>query len=95
VAYRLSPLTYALLRVLVKVKAVALPNLLLGEFAVPELLQAEADSRNLSQALLNLLADAGIRERLAARFALLHQMLRPDAAHSAAEAVLSLLEARA
>jgi lipid-A-disaccharide synthase len=95
VAYRLSPFTAWLLRRMVRVKAVALPNLLLGEFVVPEFLQEEADGENLAQAVLNLLDDADLRAKLAVRFDLLHQILRRDAARRAAEAVIGLMSAAA
>jgi lipid-A-disaccharide synthase len=53
----------------------SLPNILAGEFIVPELLQAEANPGNLAQALGNWLDNKVARERLRARFASLHESL--------------------
>ena len=51
---------------------VGLPNILAGEFIVPEFLQDEATPENLSQAVLNLLFDTVVRA--AARGALCEAM---------------------
>lgn len=96
VAYRMSPLTYGLLRGLrlVKVAHIALPNLLAGQRLVPELLQEQASPEALGAAVLALLADAGQRQRIQARFATLAGELRRGASERAADAVVRLLAAR-
>jgi lipid-A-disaccharide synthase len=71
---------------------VGLPNILAGEFIVPELLQEEATPENLSQAVLNLLADHTVRQRLEARFTDILHELRQDTAQKAAQAILPLLD---
>ncbi len=70
-----------------------LPNILAGEFVVPEIIQDDATPQNLSQALLNLLGDEPVRARLERKFAALSASLRRGAARQAALAVLPLLEA--
>ena len=69
-----------------------LPNILAGEFVVPEIIQDDATPRNLSQALLNLLGDAAVRTRLERKFAAMSASLQRGAARRAALAVLPLLE---
>ena len=59
VVYRTSALTWALVRRLVRVEHVALPNLVLGERLVPEYLQGEATPQALARALERLLEPAG------------------------------------
>lgn len=59
VAYRTSPLTWAVARRLLRVEHVSLPNLVLGRRAVPELLQERATPEALSAELLALLDPAG------------------------------------
>ena len=49
-----------------------LPNILAGEFIVPELLQDDATPANLAQALGNWLDHKSARERLRERFARMH-----------------------
>lgn len=68
-----------------------LPNILAGEFVVPEFLQDEATPENLSQAVVNLLFDATVRGRLEARFAAMAQELRQDNAERTAAALLPLI----
>jgi lipid-A-disaccharide synthase len=89
VAYRLSPLTYAIARRLVRTPHVAIPNLLAGERLVPEFIQHAATPVALGAALAGLLepdANAAMQARLEA--------LRPppgtDPAERAADAVLEV-----
>lgn len=55
VAYKLSPLTYFLGRLLVKVKYFSLVNLIAGYSAVPELLQAEVTPQRIADELTAIL----------------------------------------
>ena len=75
ITYRLSPLTYWLVKRKALLPYAGLPNILAGEFIVPELLQDEATPANLAQALGNWLDHKGARERLRERFARLHAEL--------------------
>lgn len=63
-AYRTSPLTYALARRLVRVPHIALANLVAGERIVPELIQNDASVEELVGALLPLLDDGVERRRM-------------------------------
>jgi lipid-A-disaccharide synthase len=74
---------------------VGLPNILAGEFIVPEFLQDEASPENLSQAVLNLLFDGVVRARLETRFAAIARELRQDSAGLMASALLPLVLNRA
>jgi lipid-A-disaccharide synthase len=75
VTYRVSPLTYRLVKRKYLLPYFSLPNVLAGEFIVPELMQEEATPANLAQALGNWLDNKAARERLRARFASLHESL--------------------
>ena len=88
VAYRLAPLTYWILKRMVKSPYVSLPNLLARRLLVPELLQDAATADALADALLPLL-DSGAEQT--AGFDEIHRTLRCDASNQAAEAVLSLI----
>jgi lipid-A-disaccharide synthase len=92
VAYRLSALSYPLARLLVKVDSVSLPNLLAGEKLVPELIQSQAGPEQLSTAVLDYLQHPGHCADLQQRFSFIHESLRQDASHSAATAILELLQ---
>jgi lipid-A-disaccharide synthase len=91
IAYRLAPATFAIARRMVKTPWVGLPNVLAGDFIVPEFLQQEATPENLAQALLNLLADEYVRKKLPQKFAEIHRQLKRDAAAQAARALLPML----
>ncbi|PHN73781.1 lipid-A-disaccharide synthase [Pseudomonas syringae] len=88
VAYRLAPLTFWILKRMVKSPYVSLPNLLAQRLLVPELLQDDATPEALARTLLPLIEDG--REQTAG-FDAIHRVLRRDASNQAADAVLSLL----
>jgi lipid-A-disaccharide synthase len=91
ISYRVSPLTAAIVRRLALVPYAGLPNILNGDWLVPEFIQEDATPENLAQATLNLLGDATVRERLDGRFAAIHATLRRDAATQAARALMPYL----
>jgi lipid-A-disaccharide synthase len=61
IAYRIHPLSYLILKGLIKVEFVNLVNLLLGRRAVPEFLQGDCRSDLLAEAVDRLLNDAEAR----------------------------------
>ncbi|CCJ08597.1 lipid-A-disaccharide synthase [Methylocystis sp. SC2] len=67
VAYRISR-AESLLRFLVKVESIVLPNLIIGENIVPEFLQEAATPRALAEALRPLLRESAAREAQLAAF---------------------------
>ena len=91
VAYRLAPLSYWWLRRAVKVPHVALPNLLLGERLLPELLQTEATPTALADALGAWLADPVRVARYRERCAELRSTLRVGSGAAAVAAIERLL----
>lgn len=88
VAYRMAPITFWILKRLVKSPYVSLPNLLAQRLLVPELLQDDASAEALAQSILPLLDDAQVQT---AGFDEIHRTLRRDASNQAADAVLSLI----
>jgi lipid-A-disaccharide synthase len=88
VAYRVAPLTYRILRRLVKSPYVSLPNLLAGRLLVPELIQDAATPDALAGALAPLLDDGQAQTE---GFDAIHHALRRGASERAAEAVLQLV----
>jgi lipid-A-disaccharide synthase len=63
VAYRVNPLTHAILRRLVKVRFANLLNIVLDRPAIPELLQQDCTPERLARELMRLLDDRLARER--------------------------------
>ncbi|WP_028696814.1 lipid-A-disaccharide synthase [Pseudomonas cremoricolorata] len=91
VAYRLAPLTFWILKRMVKSPYLSLPNLLAQRLLVPELLQDDATSEALAATLAPLLKDGAVQTE---PFDQIHRTLRRDASNQAADAVLALLEPR-
>jgi len=74
---------------------VGLPNILAGEFIVPELLQEDATPQNLAQALGNWLDNKDARTMLRERFADMHRSLARGHDERVASALLPFLHANA
>ena len=94
IVYRQSMLSWALMRTMVTLPYVGMPNILAGEKLVPELLQDDANPAALAQALVTLLRDTSAQRRQIERFREFHHLLRQNAAEKAADAILNVLEER-
>ena len=92
ITYRQSPITWAIMRSLLYMPYVGLPNILAGERLVPELLQDKATPAALAAALVDLLRDTAAQRRQIARFHEFHDLLRQNTATKAAGAVLGVLQ---
>ncbi|WP_207202189.1 MULTISPECIES: lipid-A-disaccharide synthase [unclassified Pseudomonas] len=88
VAYRLAPLTFWILKRMVKSPYISLPNLLAQRLLVPELLQDEATPEALARTLSPLIEGGEEQTR---GFDEIHRTLRRDASNQAADAVLNLI----
>lgn len=90
VAYRLSALTYRIIKTfgLLKVDRYSLPNHLAGREIVPELMQDQCTPESLAAALLPALRERRIDPELLAEYRRLHLALRGDANRNAADAIL-------
>ena len=91
ISYKMPRLSAWIMRRKAHLPYAGLPNILAGEFVVPELLQEDATAENLAQALCNQLQDKEVRKRLERRFLDIHRSLRQDTANRAVEAILPLL----
>jgi lipid-A-disaccharide synthase len=91
ISYKMPRLSAWIMRRKAHLPYAGLPNILAGEFVVPELLQEDATAENLAQALYNQLQDKEVRKRLESRFLAIHRSLRQDTARLAVEAILPLL----
>jgi lipid-A-disaccharide synthase len=93
VLYRVAWPTYVLGRLLIRVKHIAMPNLLAGEAVYPEFIQRAARADNLAAAALALLEDAARRQSVRARLdQVVASLGGPGASGRAASAILDLLE---
>ena len=94
VAYRISPLTYRIVKLLglLKVERFSLPNALSGRDLVPELMQDDCTPERIADTLLPMLARDAPDPALLAEYTRLHRQLRQDAAGRAADAVLERVD---
>lgn len=91
VTYKLSPLTYFIVKLLINTEFVSLPNILAGQEVAKELIQAQATPTNLAKEVLKLLQDSSTAEAMSQRFKEIHLQLKQNANHKAAQAVLALI----
>jgi lipid-A-disaccharide synthase len=95
VAYRLSPVSYRLARLLVKTEYFSLPNLLAGKPVVRELIQREVTPERLGREIMKLLENPQRCGEMQALFSHIHQDLRRGADRVVAETVFEMTGRRA
>ena len=94
IAYRQSPVTWTLMRRMLYLPYIGLPNILAGEHLVPEFVQDKATPGALANALIELLQDGAAQRRQVDRFREIHAVLKQDTAQKAATAVLGVIDGR-
>ncbi|HTE14874.1 MAG TPA: lipid-A-disaccharide synthase [Burkholderiales bacterium] len=92
ITYRMPRLSAWLMKRRGYLPYVGLPNILAGEFVVPELLQEAATPQALAHAVLELLNDAPRRQRISERFSRILVDLKQNTAQKAADAIMPYLE---
>jgi lipid-A-disaccharide synthase len=98
VGYRLGPVSYAILRRLVRTRLYTLFNITAGRQVAPERIQGDCSGPILARELAARLDDAALRARqVAAQDAALAQMGSggPDPSEAAADAILAIVGVRA
>jgi lipid-A-disaccharide synthase len=93
IGYRIAWLSWQLMRHMRYQPWVGLPNVLSGEFIVPELLQDALTPEALAAEVLRWLDRPAEGERVAQRFTELHLSLRRDTARAATEAIAKVIGA--
>ncbi len=93
VAFKTNRPTYELVKRMVKVKHIALPNLLNDNEIVPEYIQQAANPKALSDGLLQLIDSAELQNKQLSAFTNLHKQLQQGASEKAADAICKLLNA--
>ncbi len=93
IAYAMNWLSWQMMKRMAYQPWVGLPNILLREFAVPELLQEQASPQKLAQAAFNWLDNREACAALGERFRTLHQQLRCNTAQAATDAIEKILNA--
>jgi lipid-A-disaccharide synthase len=93
ITYKMSPGSFRIMKRKGYLPYVGLPNILAGNFVVPEILQDDATPENLAQALMNIVGDQVVNEKLSQQFADMRRQLKQNAAEQAVAAIMPYLEA--
>jgi len=93
IMYRLSPVTYALARMLVRVPFIGMPNLILGKAAVPELIQNDVTPERVAEEARRILDDPARAAQIRADLARVRDLLgEPGAARRAAAIAVRMID---
>lgn len=92
ITYRMSKLSWQLLKRMRLQPYVGLPNILAEKFVVPELLQEDSTPEKLADAALKLIGDPSYMEEIKAEFTKIHHSLRQNTAEKAALAIMAYLK---
>jgi len=76
VIYKMSSISWQILKRMRYLPFVSLPNILLNKFVVPELLQGDATSENISSKAFVILKDAPYKKNLIIQFTKIHHQLK-------------------
>jgi lipid-A-disaccharide synthase len=93
IAYKMNPLSWLMMRKKRYQAWVGLPNILCGDFVVPEFLQGAATPQALSNAVLAWLVDPAGSAKVVDRFIALHHELLLDTPRLCAQDVAKVLAA--
>lgn len=91
ITYRMSKLSWQILKRMRLQPYVGLPNILADKFVVPELLQNDSTPEKLAEATIKLISDSGNAAEIKAEFTKIHHSLRQNTAEKAAVVILSHL----
>ena len=91
ITYRMSKLSWQILKRMRLQPYVGLPNILAEKFVVPELLQDESTPEKLTEATIKLISDTNYASEIKAEFTKIHHSLKQNTAEKAANAILAHL----
>jgi len=92
VIYKITPLSYLIGKLLVHIEHLAMPNLIINERAIPELIQNEATGENISKQVLCIISDHNARQKMLNKLEKLKTSLgEPGCAKIVASTIMSEL----
>ena len=92
IVYKTSLLSYLLLKKLLLIPYVGLPNILLNRFLVPEFLQNKATPENISNEAIKILTDKKIQKKLNTKFKQLHINLKRNSSELIFKKIIKYLK---
>jgi lipid-A-disaccharide synthase len=91
IAYRMSPLSWQILRHMNYLQHVGLPNILAGKTVVPELLQGDATPERLADSVLKMVNNKINVDEIKREFSVIHNILKQNTEEKAARVILDML----
>ena len=91
ITYRMSTISWWLLKAMRYIPYVGLPNVLANKYIVPELLQKDATPEKLNETMIAMLKDKKRLKEIKGTFIDIHRTLKQNSAKKAAEVVISYL----
>ena len=92
VIYKMSSISWEILKRMKYLPYVSLPNILLNKFFVPELLQKDATPENITNKALEILKDASYRRNLLIQFTKIHHQLKQNTSYRLNKIILKFLK---
>jgi lipid-A-disaccharide synthase len=92
VIYKMSSISWEILKRMKYLPYVSLPNILLNKFFVPELLQKDATPENITIKALEILKDASYRKNLLIQFTKIHHQLKQNTSYRLNKVILKFLK---
>ena len=92
VIYKMSSISWQILKRMRYLPFVSLPNILLNKFIVPELLQSDATSDNISSKAIEILKNAPYRKNLLIQFKKIHHQLKQNTSDRLSKVILKFIK---
>ncbi len=92
VIYKMSSISWQILKRMRYLPFVSLPNILLNKFVVPELLQGDATFENISSKAFEILKDASYRKNLIIQFTKIHHQLKQNTSDRLNRVILKFIK---
>jgi lipid-A-disaccharide synthase len=91
VIYKMSSISWQILKRMRYLPFVSLPNILLNKFLVPELLQSDATYENISSKAIEIIKDASYRKNLLIQFTKIHHQLKQNTSDRLNKVILKFI----
>ena len=92
VIYKMSSISWQILKRMRYLPFVSLPNILLNKFIVPELLQSDATSDNISSKAIEILKNTLYRKNLLIQFTKIHHQLKQNTSDRLSKVILKFIK---
>ena len=92
VIYKMSSISWQILKRMRYLPYVSLPNILLKKFFVPELLQNDATPENITSKTIEILKDASYRKNLLIQFTKIHHQLKQNTSYRLNKIILKFIK---